>query len=70
MGLRQRKNRLGMYRRIRGYTQAELSKRIGVTRVTIANWELDVTHPTQEQAEAISRLLRVSVRELFPYHAY
>ena len=67
MGLCQRKNRLGYWRKIRGYTQEEIARRLRVSPRTISNWELDIGAPSLEKAEIVARLFRVSVRELFPH---
>jgi DNA-binding XRE family transcriptional regulator len=70
LALYQRKSRLGYWRKIRGLTQQDLGRRLRVTTKTISNWELDITAPTREQAETLARLLRVNVRELFPFTAF
>ena len=70
MALCQRKNRLGYWRKIRGFTQQDLGRRLRVNPKTISNWELDITSPTRDQAEALAKLLGVSARELFPYTAF
>jgi len=70
MGLLQRKNRLGFWRKVRGYTQQEVASWMGVTQPTISNWELDITSPTPEQAAAMAKMLRVRVRELFPHDIF
>lgn len=70
MGLGQRKTRLGFWRRIRGLSQKELGRLMQVTSKTVSNWELDITSPTRAQAEALTKLLRVNLRDLFPFHAF
>jgi len=70
MALCERKNRLGYWRKIRGYTQQDLGRIVRVSPGTISNWELDITNPTREQAEILASLLGVSARELFPLTAF
>ncbi|MDB4894708.1 MAG: Helix-turn-helix domain [Firmicutes bacterium] len=67
MGLGKRKNRLAYWRRVRGLSQDELGRLLRVAGRTVRNWELDVTTPTRDQGERIASLLRVNVRELFPF---
>lgn len=67
MGLGHRKTRLSFWRKVRGLSQKEIGELIHVTPKTISNWELDITSPTHAQAEALAKLLRVSVRKLFPF---
>lgn len=62
----QRKNRLGYWRKIKGLTQREVARKLCVAQRTICNWELDITDPTWDQAEALAEILGVTVRELFP----
>lgn len=47
-----------------GLSQEELSERVGVTRQTISNWELNETQPNPEQLKLLSKVLNVSVDEL------
>lgn len=70
MAIWKRKTRLGYYRKSRRLTQEDLAQYLRVTTRTIRNWEADVTAPTRTQAEIIARLLRVSIRDLFPHHGY
>jgi transcriptional regulator with XRE-family HTH domain len=62
-----RKNRLAFWRKIRGYTQAEVANYMGVSTATVYNWEMDFRDPTPEQAKALAVLLQVKPRELFPF---
>ena len=43
-----------------GLTQAELGKRLGVARVTVARWELELRHI----AEPIARLVQYLAKEM------
>lgn len=65
-----RKNKLSYWRKVRGLSQGDLAGLIGVTNVTISNWERDVTHPTRAQVYALSNVLLVSARDLFPFEPY
>lgn len=47
-----------------GLSQEELSEKVGVTRQTISNWELNETQPNPEQLKLLSKALNVSVDEL------
>lgn len=67
MGLGKRKNRLAYWRRVRGLSQDDLGRLLGVAGRTVRNWELDVSTPTRDQGESAATLLRVNVRELFPF---
>jgi transcriptional regulator with XRE-family HTH domain len=67
MGLGQRKTRLAYWRKVRGLSQEDLARLLRVTDRTIRNWELDETSPTRAQAEVLARLLRIGLRELFPF---
>jgi len=65
-----RKSCLGYWRKARGLTQEQLSRHVRVNYRTISNWECDLTSPTKEQAETLSRVLGVSVRVLFPHELF
>lgn len=45
-------------------SQECLAEKVGVTRQTISNWELDETSPNPEQLKLLSKTLNVSVDEL------
>ena len=51
-------------RKKNGFSQEDLGERIGVTRQTISNWELEETAPNPEQLKLLSKTLNVSVDEL------
>lgn len=70
MGLGKRKNNLAFWRRVRGLSQAELGRKLGVCSQTISNWEHDLYSPSWPEAERMARLLRVNIRELFPYEVF
>lgn len=45
-------------------SQENLAEKIGVTRQTISNWELEETSPNPQQLKLLSKFLDVSVNEL------
>ena len=47
-----------------GLSQEELGEKIGVTRQTISNWELDETTPNPDQLKGLSKALNTSVDDL------
>ena len=51
-------------RKKQGLSQEELGSKIGVTRQTISNWELEETTPNPKQLKALSQTLNVSIDEL------
>ncbi|MEN6463484.1 MAG: helix-turn-helix transcriptional regulator [Syntrophomonas sp.] len=59
------KNRIRELRKDLGYRQEDLAIKLGVTRQTINAIENNKYNPTLELGMKISRLLGVSVEELF-----
>ena len=57
-------NKILELRKKEGYSQEELGEKIGVTRQTISNWELDETAPDPEQLKLLSKELKISIDEL------
>ena len=51
--------RIKHYRKIHGYSQEELAKKLGVQRQTIANYEKDAVTPTLDRIEQLSAWLGV-----------
>lgn len=47
-----------------GYTQQQLSKAVGVSHVTISQWESGVTSPKAKYIPALAKALRMSVDDL------
>ncbi len=47
-----------------GLSQEELAEKVGVTRQTISNWELEETTPNPNQLKLLSKTLNVSVDDL------
>lgn len=48
-----------------GMTQAEASKKIGVSVSTLKNWEAGITFPKQPQIEAMCEIYGISYDVLF-----
>ena len=48
----------------RGWTQVELASRLGVTPVTIYNWERGRTEPRVSQFRQLARLFEVSMDDI------
>lgn len=44
-----------------GLSQEQLGEKVGVTRQTISNWELNETSPNPEQLKLLSKALKVSI---------
>lgn len=52
------------FRRMRGMTQMELGRRVGVSRERVGNWERGANAPPPEALVALKRALGVPVDEL------
>ena len=59
------KNRLRALRAERGWTQAELATRLGVSRQTVNSVEKERYEPSLSLAFKLARLLGLSIEELF-----
>lgn len=46
------------------FSQEDLAEKIGVTRQTISNWELEETQPNPEQLKILSEIFSVSIDNL------
>lgn len=57
-------NNIKKCRELRGMTQDELSRRVGVDRVTIANWESGKTEPKLSQALKLAEVLETTVEKI------
>lgn len=66
MALIYRKNRLAFWRQVRGVTQEELARRVGVSQTTISSWERDMAVPDPRFIGRIAQVLRVPVPKLWP----
>lgn len=53
-------------REAREWTQAELARRLNVSRVAVGYWECGRSAPTDARKLAIARTFGLSVRTLFP----
>ena len=56
---------LTVFRKQRGYTQAELANKLGISRSTYANYESGNRSPDLEMLERISDILNCTLDELF-----
>ena len=56
---------LTVFRKQRGYTQAELANKLGISRSTYANYESGNRSPDLEMLERIGDVLNCSLDELF-----
>ena len=56
--------RLAKYRKMRGFTQEELAKRLGVSQKTIDQYECRTSNPTAKFLIKASKELNISVDEL------
>ncbi|MDF2627064.1 MAG: Helix-turn-helix domain [Symbiobacteriaceae bacterium] len=65
-----RKNRLSFWRKVRGLSQSDLAQLIGVTYVTISNWERDETLPTKSQVARVAGILGVKAQDLYPFEQF
>ena len=61
-------NRLKHYREIRGWSQGELARQLGVSRQTINAVETDKYDPSLPLALRMAKLFEVSVPEIFIDH--
>ncbi len=57
-------NNIAQYRRIKGYTQAELAKMVGVSRTYLSFMENGRVDPTDEQLAKIAETLEVNAEQL------
>ena len=62
-------NRIRPLRETAGITQAELARRIGVTRQTVIAIEQERYSPSLELAFQIARVFRVGLDDVFQYPA-
>ena len=51
-------------REARGWTQLELAYKLGVTPVTVSNWERRMSEPKASQLRAIARLFGVAMDDI------
>lgn len=53
-----------MLRKKQGLSQEQLAEKMGVTRQTISNWELEESSPDIKQAKELSKIFNVSLDQL------
>ena len=56
------KNALKEWRVLRGYTQEELARKIGVNRATLHRWEMGLSKPFPKHLKALSTALKVDTK--------
>jgi transcriptional regulator with XRE-family HTH domain len=59
-------SRLRELRAKAGLSREELAEKIGVKMSAVKNWENDLNMPTMDKLPALSKALKVSVRNLLP----
>lgn len=59
------KNRIAVYLKASGMTQAKLSETIGISTVAINRWCKGHNNPERELHQKLADILKVSVKELF-----
>jgi len=60
--------RIVVWRRLRGITQKELARRLGVDPTTVAGWEQGEHRPTRRLASIIGRIAEIDdVKDLHPH---
>ena len=57
-------NKITNLRKQNNLSQEELAEKVGVTRQTISNWELEETTPDINQAKKLSNIFNISLDEL------
>lgn len=57
-------DRVAAAREAKGYSQADLARRIGVRKDTVEHWENDITEPRANKLQMLAGLLNVSIRWL------
>lgn len=55
--------RIRAFRKLKGYTQADLAKKLGISLSILGEIERDNRRPTQELIQKISQTLHVSIDE-------
>ena len=58
-------NKLVKLRKENKLSQEELADKLGVSRQTISNWELNVTKPDIDYMKRISKIFCISIDEIF-----
>ena len=57
-------DRIRMFRKQKGLSQAQVALRLNVTQGAISQWESGLTKPTAEQIPPLARILDVTYEEL------
>ncbi|MDZ5783078.1 helix-turn-helix transcriptional regulator [Marinococcus luteus] len=61
-------NQLSVFRAKKGYSQAEVAKRIGVSRQTIISLEKNKYSPSLKLAFELAHLFETGVEDIFQYN--
>ena len=61
-------SRIKKYRELRGLTQVQLSKMLGISNSRVSNWEQGINRPDADIIADICRTLNVSPSELLGVH--
>lgn len=56
--------KIAMLRKKEKITQEKMADKLGISRQTISNWELDVTKPDIEQIIKIAKMFKISIDDL------
>lgn len=48
----------------KGWNQTDLAKALGVTQLTVSNWETGITFPTPRRIKDVAEVLGISAEEL------
>ena len=57
-------NNISDFRKKNNLSQEELAEKVGVSRQTISNWELEESSPDIKQAVILSKIFNISIDEL------
>ena len=57
-------NNISDFRKRNNLSQEELAEKVGVSRQTISNWELEESSPDIKQAVILSKIFNISIDEL------
>lgn len=61
-------NQLSVFRAIKGYSQAEVAKKIGVSRQTIISLEKNKYSPSLKLAFELAHLFDTGIEDIFQYN--
>jgi len=64
--LRRVRNRIAAMRQKRGWSQQELADRMGISRASVAAWEVDISFPPAAMVGRMAQVLRCRPGDLYP----